>query len=142
MLKYLSPIHKASRQIAIYFENNLADLDVSPQEGHVLSYLRSYAPCPISELARVFGLKGSTLTSMLDRLEERDLIARKLNPADARSFVIMLTRGGRRLADRIQQRVEEIEAQIGRHVRAQDLRGFQAVMSAIEHATLVRLRER
>ena len=141
MLNYLSPIHKASRQIAVYFEVSMADLKVSPQEGHVLSYLRSYAPCPISEIARVFGLKGSTLTSMLDRLEERDLIARQVNPDDRRSFVIELSRRGRRLADQIQRYVDDIETQIGRRVSARELRGFRAVMSAIDEATQVTLRE-
>ncbi len=141
MLNYLSPIHKASRQIALYFESSMADLEVSPQEGHVLSYLRSYAPCPISELARVFGLKGSTLTSMLDRLEERDLIARQVNPDDRRSFVIELSHSGRRLADQIQRYVEDIEKRIGSRVSAKELRGFRAVMSAIEEATRVTLRE-
>ena len=138
MLKFLSPVHKASRQIAVYFENSMAELEVSPQEGHVLSYLRTYAPCPISELARVFGLKGSTLTSMLDRLEERGLVARQANPDDRRSFVIELSPRGRRLADRIQRYVDELETRIGGRVSAREIKGFRSVMSAIEEATRVR----
>jgi len=138
MLKFLSPVHKASRQIAVYFENSMAELEVSPQEAHVLSYLRTYAPCPISELARVFGLKGSTLTSMLDRLEERGLAARQANPDDRRSFVIELSPRGRRLADRIQRYVDELETRIGGRVSEREIKGFRSVMSAIEEATRVR----
>ncbi len=140
MLTFLSPIHKASRQIAVYLEGQMEDLDVSPLEGHVLSYLRSYAPCPISELGRVFGLKGSTLTSMLDRLEDREIIGREINPDDRRSFVIKLTREGRRLADRIQKIVEELEQLLGRVVGANDVKGFEAVMAAIGKVTQVKLR--
>ncbi len=140
MLTFLSPIHKASRQVAVYFEGQMEDLDVSPLEGHVLSYLRSYAPCPISELGRVFGLKGSTLTSMLDRLEDREIIGREINPDDRRSFVIKLTREGRRLADRIQKIVEELEQLLGRVVGANDVKGFKAVMAAIDKVTQVKLR--
>ncbi len=140
MLTFLSPIHKASRQVAVYFEGQMEDLDVSPLEGHVLSYLRSYAPCPISELGRVFGLKGSTLTSMLDRLEDREVIGREINPDDRRSFVIKLTREGRRLADRIQKIVEQLEQLLGRVVSANDVKGFAAVMAAIDKVTQVKLR--
>ncbi len=140
MLTFLSPIHKASRQVAVYFEGQMEDLDVSPLEGHVLSYLRSYAPCPISELGRVFGLKGSTLTSMLDRLEDREVIGREINPDDRRSFVIKLTREGRRLADRIQKIVEQLEQMLGRVVGANDVKGFKAVMAAIDKVTQVKLR--
>ena len=46
-LLFLSPIHKASRQIGIYFEEALKGSDQSPFEGHLLSYLRSYAPCAL-----------------------------------------------------------------------------------------------
>ena len=140
MLTFLSPIHKASRQVAVYFEGQMEDLDVSPLEGHVLSYLRSYAPCPISELGRVFGLKGSTLTSMLDRLADREVIGREINPDDRRSFVIKLTREGRRLADRIQKIVEQLEQLLGRVVGANDVKGFKAVMAAIDKVTQVKLR--
>jgi DNA-binding MarR family transcriptional regulator len=140
MLKFLSPIHKASRQIGVYFERRLEDLDVSPQEGHLLSYLRSYAPCPISELVRVFGLKQSTLTSMLDRLERRALIRRAINDEDRRSFLIRLTRKGRLLAERINKIVDRLERRLRGMVNARDMAGFAAVMSAIDELTQVKLR--
>ncbi len=142
MLTFLSPIHKANRQISVYFEDRLKNLEVSPQEGHLLSYLRSYAPCPIAEVVRVFGLKQSTLTSMLDRLEERKLIARKVNPEDRRSFVISLTAEGRRFADRLHKLVEELERRLGDMVSANDVEGFRSVMAAIDEVTQVKLRER
>ncbi len=142
MLKFLSPIHKASRQIGVYFERRLEDLDVSPQEGHLLSYLRSYAPCPISELVRVFGLKQSTLTSMLDRLERRALIRRAINDEDRRSFLIRLTRKGRLLAERINKIVDRLERRLRGMVNARDMAGFAAVMSAIDELTQVKLRPR
>ncbi len=68
-LDFLSPLHKASRQLSVYLESQTRDLGVSPSEGHVLTYLRRYAPAPIGELVRVFGIKQSTFTSLLDRLE-------------------------------------------------------------------------
>lgn len=141
MLRFLSPIHKAGRQVSVYFEEQTRDLDVSPQEGHLLGYLRAYAPCPISELARVFGLKLSTLTSMLDRLEGRDLLERSLNPDDRRSFVIRLTRSGRRLADRLQTIVEDLERMLEREVSVRDVKGFESVMRAVGAVTQVRLRD-
>ncbi|HEX2642293.1 MAG TPA: MarR family transcriptional regulator, partial [Thermoanaerobaculia bacterium] len=73
-LDFLSPLHKASRQISVYLESHTRELGVSPAEGHVLTYLRSYAPTPIGDLVRVFGIKQSTFTSMLDRLEEAGFV--------------------------------------------------------------------
>ncbi|HEX7421249.1 MAG TPA: MarR family transcriptional regulator [Thermoanaerobaculia bacterium] len=138
-LRYLSPIHKSSRQIGVYFERELEGTGILPQEGHLLSYLRSYAPCPVGELVAVFGLRGSTATSVLDRMEERGLIARRDNPEDRRSFLLELTAEGRRLAGLVQGYVEKLESGIRRRVSAADEEGFKAVMAAIAAATEVKI---
>ena len=141
-LLFLSPLHKATRQISLYMEARMQDLDVSPREGHVLSYLLSYAPAPVAELARVFGLKSSTMTSMLDRLEKGLFIVRVSNPRDRRSYLVRLTRPGRRLAGRIQGIVEALETELCRNVGRRELQGFQAVMTAVERVTQITVRER
>lgn len=138
-LRYLSPVHKASRQIGLWFEKQMAGSGLLPQEGHILTYLRKYAPCPVGEVVTVFGLRGSTATSVLDRLEQRTLIARRENPGDRRSYLVHLTPEGKRLAEYAQKFVDQLEKAIGRHVSAEDERGFRAVMSAIAAATDVNL---
>jgi DNA-binding MarR family transcriptional regulator len=141
-LSFLSPLHKASRQISVYLETHTQELGVSPIEGHVLTFLRSYAPTPIGELVRVFGIKQSTFTSMLDRLEEAGFIRREINRDDRRSFMIHISDAGRELAERLNERLEALEASIRERVSARDVEGFHAVMGAVEEITKVRLRER
>ena len=99
-LEFLSPLHKASRQITMYLETSTRELGVSPLEGHVLTYLRKYAPVSVGELVRVFGLKQSTFTSLLDRLERSGLNRRELNPDDRRSLLVHITEPGRELTAR------------------------------------------
>jgi DNA-binding MarR family transcriptional regulator len=140
-LEFLSPLHKASRQISVYLEGHTRELGVSPMEGHVLSYLRSYSPTPIGDLVRVFGIKQSTFTSVLDRLEEAGFLRREINPGDRRSFLIHITDGGRELAERLNGILEILEEEIRQHVGPRDLKGFHAVMKAVDEVTRVRLRE-
>lgn len=140
-LEFLSPLHKASRQISVYLESRTKELGVSPMEGHVLTYLRSYAPTPIGDLVRVFGIKQSTFTSVLDRLEEAGFLRREINPGDRRSFLIHITDGGRELAERLNGILEILEEEIRQHVGPRDLKGFHAVMKAVDEVTRVRLRE-
>jgi len=139
-LQFLSPIHKASRQIAVYLERDLDERDIASAEGHLLSYLRSYGPCPVGELHRVFGHKRSTLTSILDRLCDRGFVCRRVDPEDRRSVLVELTARGRREADRVQVVLETLEEAIRSRVRARDLEGFRAVMAAIGGVTAVELR--
>ena len=134
-LKFLSPIHKSTRQIELYLEGRMAELGVSNPEGHLLSYLASYAPCSVGDLRRVFGYKGSTLTSMLDRLERRGLITRSAHPGDRRSFLVELSEGGLKAARGVNQVVRDLEQRILQHLETDDLEGFRRVMSAITEAT-------
>ena len=140
-LRYLSPIHRAVRQITIHLERPCAALGVSTVEGHLLSYLKSYAPCPISELVRVFGHKPSTMTSMLERLERGGLVKRALDPEDRRSVRVSLTLKGSAVAGRVNGVVRDLEARIGARVRKRDFMGFQAVMASVEAATGVHVRK-
>lgn len=141
-LDFLSPLHKASRQISVYLEAHTREMGVSPVEGHLLTYLGSYTPAPIGELVRVFGIKQSTLTSMLDRLEEAGLVRREINRDDRRSFLIHISDAGQELAERLNRFLEALEDEIRQRVGARDVKGFHAVMGAVEELTRVRLRER
>lgn len=53
----------------------------------ILSLRRSATP---SQLAALTGLSTGSTTAMLDRLEQRRLIARRRNPADRRGAIIVL----------------------------------------------------
>ena len=141
-LEFLSPLHKASRQISMYLEASTREVGVSPLEGHLLTYLRKYAPAPIGELVRVFGIKRSTFTSLLDRLEEAGLVRREINRDDRRSFLIHITGEGRQLTERLNRVLETLEARMRERVSPGNVKGFHAVMGAVDDITRVRLRER
>jgi len=140
-LRFLSPIHKASRQIGLHLAAEVEPSGLQAREAHLISYLRSYEPCPIGEMRRVFGLKGSTLTSMLDRLEAREIVQRSPSPTDRRSFLVSLTESGRTLARRVNQSVDALEQRIRAEIDEQELKGFDAVMSAIARVTGVQVRK-
>lgn len=134
----LSPLHKASRQITVYLESGLAEL--SSAEGHLLSYVAPYGPCPITELVRVFGYTPSTLTGMLDRLERAGLLARTANARDRRSYLIAATAEGQRRAVQIREMLERLEADVASRVTEGDIAGFKAVLAAVGDVTQVVLR--
>jgi DNA-binding MarR family transcriptional regulator len=118
----------------------MARREVSNQEGHLLSFLRSYSPSPVGEVARILGIRGSTLTGMLDRLEYRGFITRELHPDDRRSFLLRITPKGKRGANSVQEFVERFEADIRKRISAADVKGFDRVMAAITEVTAVEVR--
>jgi len=134
-LTFLSPLHKASRQISVYLEGRTSELGVTPSEGHILTYLRGYGPVTVGDLVRVFGIKQCTLTRMLDRLQQAGLVRREVNPDDRRSLVLRLSERGNDLARRLNRILEALEAEVRERVGARDVKGFHAVMGAVEEVT-------
>ncbi len=134
-LVFLSPIHQASRQIGFYLEPTCRHLQISGIEGHLLAYLAVYTPRSVGDLKKVFGLKPSTLTAMLDRLETAELIQRSPNPEDRRSWLVSIQPRGAEIAATLRSVIEDLETSIRHRVSERDLDGFRAVMRAIAQQT-------
>jgi DNA-binding MarR family transcriptional regulator len=141
-LKILSPLHKAIRQIEIFLDRKTSQHNLSCSEGHMVSYLLSYSPCPLADLNRILNLKPSTLTSMLDRLEKRKIITRKIYPDDRRSWIIELQPEGKKLAKEIRSTLESFEQSIIQQLSEEELEAFEKVTSIISSVTKIRVVER
>ena len=140
-IQFVTQLHKATRQLVEYMEADSRARGVEPGEGHLLSYATLYGPCPVSRLSRVLRHMPSTLTSMLDRLEERGFLERKPNPVDRRSFLVSTTVQGARIATELRERLEDMEDRIYSRIDARDFAGFQSVMRAVAEVTQVDNRE-
>ena len=62
-------------------------------------------PLGMTELRRLLNLERSGVSGLVDRVERRDLIARRPDPADRRACRIALTDQGARLAEEAHQDV-------------------------------------
>lgn len=72
-------------------------------QGRILYVLWLEDNLPIVELAKRTGLAKTTLTGMLDRLEQQGHIVRCYNPKDRRQTRIRLTKSARNLESRYQK---------------------------------------
>lgn len=141
-LRILSPIHRATRQIHLYLEHEVGSHGVSNNEGHLLTYLLSYEPSSIGELLRVFGFKRSTMTSMLDRLEEAKLLKRYTYAEDRRSWLVELTASGRTKAGDVRKIVDRFEQEVVGKVSSEEMKHFQRVIDAVGEVTAVEIHRR
>lgn len=85
------------------FEKLLAEHGISEfngAQGRILFVLWEQDGITISELSQRTGLAKTTLTSMLDRLEEMGHIQRTSSPQDRRALKIVLTPEARSLKER------------------------------------------
>ena len=67
------------------------EIEINPAQGRIMFVLWQNDGIPITELARKTSLEKSTLTSMLDRLEDAGYVARVASPDDRRVILIKRT---------------------------------------------------
>src|SRR5580658_10096911 len=71
-----------------------AALDLTPQLAHALRCLDPDQPLPMRDLAAELMCDASTVTGLVDRLEERRLVERRPAPEDRRIKALVLTEHG------------------------------------------------
>jgi len=86
----LAKIHQLAGRI---FARKLRDygIEINPPQGRIMFVLWQEDEIPIIELARQTSLEKSTLTSMLDRLEDAGYIRRVPSKEDRRKILIKRT---------------------------------------------------
>ena len=96
------------------FDRMLAEADIDAfngAQGRILYVLWQGDGLTISQLSGQTSLANTTLTSMLDRMEQSGLIVRTPSPTDRRALLIRLTDKARALRedyDRISQRMNDL----------------------------------
>jgi DNA-binding MarR family transcriptional regulator len=76
---------------------NKKNLLSAPQLNCILA-LYEYAPMPLSQIAKNLLVKSSTVTGIVDRLEQKGLAERTRVSQDRRIITIQLTQAGKQLA--------------------------------------------
>jgi MarR family transcriptional regulator, organic hydroperoxide resistance regulator len=125
-------LQRATHVAGVRLETLLAESGVSQGEAHILALLADDDEHTVGDLQRGLAHRPSTLSGILDRLEQRKLVRRTLNDADRRSFLVRLTRSGRVAARSVVEALQSVEDQAVKGVGARDLAGFLAVVRAFE----------
>jgi len=73
------------------------ELELSPTQCHVLHFLEPGRPLPMGRLAQTLACHASNVTGLVDRLEARGLVERRLAADDRRVKMLQLTTEGSRL---------------------------------------------
>jgi DNA-binding MarR family transcriptional regulator len=120
--------HRVLERLAVELE----DLGLSHGEVNALAQLEPGAARTVAELQAATGQRASTLTGVLDRLERRGLVERRLNPRDRRSFTVTLTDTGVVAAKRVNQTFRDMEGRVLRAVSQRSAQGFFDVLRTLD----------
>jgi MarR family 2-MHQ and catechol resistance regulon transcriptional repressor len=86
---------KAHRAMIRHAERSIVSLDMCISDFGVLEILLHKGPQSVSEIGRRVDLTSGSITTAIDRLEKRGLVARAADATDRRARVVNLTRDGK-----------------------------------------------
>ncbi len=127
-------LHRTTHHTLHMLSAALAELNLSAAEINALANLGGGVTVNVRQLSEKTGIRTSTLTGLLDRLENRGYLTRELDPADRRSFRLPLTEAGQAVATRVLDAVAELERDALARLSAIQLAGYHAVITALQEA--------
>ncbi|RYF46404.1 MAG: MarR family transcriptional regulator [Cytophagaceae bacterium] len=93
------PLYALSRQVTAVYRPLLEKLELTYPQYLVMLVLWEADNKTVGELGDKLLLDSGTLTPLLKRLEQKQLITRQRNPADERQVTITLTEAGQNLQE-------------------------------------------
>ncbi len=118
---------KAHRTLSRRAERSIEALDMCFSDFAILELLLHRGDHPVNAIGKRVELTSGSLTTAVDRLEDRGLVVRKLDEGDRRARVVSLTPEGR----------ARIKKAFAKHQAAMD--AAASALTESERATLIRL---
>lgn len=92
---------KAARAVEAYAENSVLQSELCGSDFAVLEALLHKGPLPVNEIGKKVLLTSGSITTAVDRLEQRGLVERRAHGSDRRAKIVHLTKEGKKLIARI-----------------------------------------
>ena len=120
-----------------------SELDLTYAQSQVLFYVNEHPSCHMGDVAKAFGVTLPAVTHIIDRLEQKQFVARGDHPADRRVYVLELTRQGKSLVDELHtmqtRSLEEVLARMSVDDRGRVIRGLEALVEAARQTDSAKL---
>lgn len=97
----------------------------------VLDYLKEHNGSNQKEIARACFLEAGSLTSILNRMEEKGLVERRMLNGNRRSFHVFLTENGKKNQELVEEMFAEIEKDALDGISSEEFETFMEVYRKI-----------
>ena len=126
-------LERTARRVKQYaqFQFNCREFGVTVDQWSILKNLNQHDDLSQKELAEYCGKDQPTLTRIVDVLVRKNLVERRANPADRRSFVVHLTAEGKQKIDRLAGNVGEIRMQAWKNLNEEDFDHLKRILNTI-----------
>lgn len=113
------------------FQRHMEADGISPGQLGVLLLVDANPGINQTRVGRSLGIDRSTLVSIIDGLEGRDLLQRTPSPTDRRSHALVLTTTGASFLKDLRPRLDTHEAELARNLTAAEVETLLALLDRV-----------
>lgn len=126
-------LDRTARRVKQYaqYQFNCQQFGITVDQWAILKNLHQHADLSQKELAEYCGKDQPTLTRIVDLLVSKNLVERKANPTDRRSFVVHLTVAGKRKIETLSGEVNKIRMQAWQNLNEKDFEHLKRILNTI-----------
>lgn len=118
----------------------LAEIDLHPGQDQLLQRLQPGETVSVSMLADQLAVRPSTVSKMLDRLIEKELVVRAANNRDARRTMVALTDRGEEVKEKVRKIWNRLEHELTAALQPSDVERLLGALEQVDDLLTVKLR--
>lgn len=126
-------IEQAYRHLEHVYERLINPLGLNVLEWYTLRALYEEDGLTASHLAAQVCRHPSSMTALLDRMEDKKLLRRQVDSEDRRSVRIYLTGSGRALEDEVRRIAAGLDHLVGSLITPEQMQTFLHVLGVLQH---------
>lgn len=126
-------LDRTARRVKQYAQQRFKEMgfNVTVDQWLVLKHLYENEEMKQNELADLMFKDNPTLTRIIDLLCNKQLTERKMNPTDRRSFIVKLTKEGKKKVEQLKPKVKDIRLKAWTGLSQRDFNQFKKVLNTI-----------
>ena len=126
-------IYFTAQEMTNFAEKALKPYDLTLEQLHLLKNMLGGAGMTQRQIGDLANKTPANMTRILDRLESKDLISRTSNPEDRRSSLVILTRKGESLIEKVTGILESFSANLLVDISAEEQQVIRNAFAKMSH---------
>lgn len=133
--------YRVNRTFQYLMSLHLKAYDITPEQWNVLKHLQEKDGISQKDLSYMADKDKTTITRIIDSLEERGALHRHPNPNDGRSFLIYLTEEGRSLIRELQPIPDKVNRLASQQLSDEELLKLKDMLSSLQDQILTEIEQ-
>lgn len=131
-------VHSISKKIQSEIQERLSTLGITNTQYFILSFVDRTTDCRVSDLAKMWDVKPSAITPIIDKLIAQNLVSRTQDPSDRRAVIVELTDQGQEILRKAHEIRDEIVGSYLTHLTREELEQLLRLYEKLEQIVSTR----